>query len=130
MTKKGYHYNDDNDDHNNNKKNKRSNNNNKDDPNDNHQNQSDQSTNSTASPSSHPSSVDENKKRVSTTSYYKFSTILAIIITIPGIIILFVLRYYDADILYQIIFSSLAFFICIGLSFKISSKLTKFYKNY
>jgi hypothetical protein len=84
-----------------------------------------QSTNS-SSPSS---SSDENKKKISTSSYYKFSTLLAVIITIPGIVILFVLRHYDIDILYQIIFSSLAFFLCIGLSFKISSKLTEFYKN-
>jgi uncharacterized membrane protein len=83
---------------------------------------------STNSPSS-PSSPDENKKKVSTSSYYKFSTLLAIIITIPGIVVLFVLRHYDVDILYQIILSSLAFFICIGFSFKISSKLTKLYKN-
>ena len=71
----------------------------------------------------------DNKKKISTSSYYKFSTILAIIITIPGIIVLFVLRHYNIDIIYQIIFSSLAFFICIGFSFKISSKLTKYYKN-
>ena len=83
-----------------------------------------QSTNSSS-----PSPSDENKKKISTSSYYKFSTLLAVIITIPGIVILFVLRHYDIDILYQIIFSSLAFFLCIGLSFKISSKLTKFYKN-
>jgi len=83
-----------------------------------------QSTNSSS-----PSSSDENKKKISTSSYYKFSTLLAVIITIPGIVILFVLRHYDIDILYQIIFSSLAFFLCIGLSFKISSKLTEFYKN-
>ncbi|HYY70771.1 MAG TPA: hypothetical protein VE595_00035 [Nitrososphaeraceae archaeon] len=82
-----------------------------------------QSTNSS------PSSPDENKKKISTSSYYKFSTLLAIIITFPGIVVLFVLRHYDIDILYQIIFSSIAFFICIGLSFKISSKITKFYKN-
>ncbi len=79
--------------------------------------------------SSSPSSSDENKKKISTSSYYKFSTLLAIIITFPGIVVLFVLRHLDIDILYQIIFSSIAFFICIGLSFKISSKLTKFYKN-
>ncbi|HJT86106.1 MAG TPA: hypothetical protein VJ697_16625 [Nitrososphaeraceae archaeon] len=88
--------------------------NNKDDPN--------LSRNSSSSPK-------DNKKKVSTSSYYKFSTILAIIITIPGIIVLFVLRHYNIDIIYQIIFSSLAFFICIGFSFKISSKLTKYYKN-
>ena len=82
----------------------------------------DQSTNSS------PSSSDDNKK-ISTSSYYKFSTLLAIIITFPGVVVLFVLRHYDIDILYQIIFSSIAFFICIGLSFKISSKLTKFYRN-
>ncbi|MGE0242434.1 MAG: hypothetical protein AB7P56_00750 [Nitrososphaeraceae archaeon] len=70
-----------------------------------------------------------NKKKVSISSYYKFSTILAFIITIPGIIVLFVLRHYNIDTIYQIIFSSLAFFICIGFSFKISSKLTKYYKN-
>ncbi|HET7642144.1 MAG TPA: hypothetical protein VFK40_01435 [Nitrososphaeraceae archaeon] len=88
--------------------------NNKDDPN--------LSRNSSSTPK-------DNKKKVSTSSYYKFSTILAIIITIPGIIVLFVLRHYNIDIIYQIIFSSLAFFICIGFSFKISSKLTKYYKN-
>ncbi len=81
-----------------------------------------QSTNSS------PSSSDDHKK-ISTSSYYKFSTLLAIIITFPGVVVLFVLRHYDVDILYQIIFSSIAFFICIGLSFKISSKLTKFYRN-
>jgi uncharacterized membrane protein YkgB len=79
------------------------------------------------SPNSSP--YDKNKKKISTTSYYKFSTLLAIIITVPGIVVLFVLRHYDVDIIYQIIFSSLVFFICIGLSFKISSKLTNFYKN-
>ena len=82
-----------------------------------------QSTNSS------PSSSDENNKKISTSSYYKFSTLLAIFITFPGIVVLFILRYYDIDILYQIMFSSIAFFICIGFSFKISSKLTKFYKN-
>jgi putative Mn2+ efflux pump MntP len=81
------------------------------------------------STNSSDSSSDENKKKISTSSYYKFSTLLAIIITFPGIVVLFVLRHLDIDILYQIIFSSIAFFICIGLSFKISSKLTKFYKN-
>ena len=77
---------------------------------------------------SSPSSSDDNKN-ISTSSYYNFSTLLAIIITFPGVVVLFVLRHYDIDILYQIIFSSIAFFICIGLSFKISSKLTKFYRN-
>lgn len=78
--------------------------------------------------SSTSSSPDANKKKVSTSTYYKLSTLLALIITIPGIVVLFVLRHFDIDIIYQIIFSSLAFFICIGLSFKISSTLTKFYK--
>jgi len=83
---------------------------------------------SNLSPDSSSTPKDE-KKGVSTSSYYTFSTILAMLITIPGIIVLFVLRHYNVDIIYQIIFSSLAFFICIGFSFKISSKLTKYYKN-
>ena len=64
-------------------------------------------------------------KKVSKVSFYKLSTLLAIIITIPGIIILFTLRHYDVEIIYQVIVSSFVFFICIGLSFKISHHLVK-----
>ena len=64
-------------------------------------------------------------KKVSKVSFYKLSTLLAIIITIPGIIILFTLRHYDVEIIYQVIVSSVVFFICIGLSFKISHQLVK-----
>ncbi len=67
---------------------------------------------------------DEDKK-VSKISYYKLSTLLAIIITIPGITVLLVLRHYDVDIIYQVIVSSVVFFICLGLSFKISNQLVK-----
>jgi putative Mn2+ efflux pump MntP len=67
---------------------------------------------------------DEDKK-VSKTSYYKLSTLLALIITLPGITVLLALRHYDVDIVYQVIVSSLVFFICIGLSFKISNQLVK-----
>ena len=64
-------------------------------------------------------------KKVSKVSFYKLSTLLAIIITIPGIIVLFALRHYDVDIVFQVIVSSVVFFICIGLSFKISHHLVK-----
>ena len=64
-------------------------------------------------------------KKVSKVSFYKLSTLLAIIITIPGIIVLFALRHYDVEIVYQVIVSSVVFFICIGLSFKISHHLVK-----
>jgi len=67
----------------------------------------------------------DEEKKVSKTSYYKLSTLLAIIITIPGITVLLALRYYDVDIIYQVIVSSVVFFICIGLSFKISNQLVK-----
>ncbi|MCJ7637475.1 MAG: hypothetical protein MUO21_08310 [Nitrososphaeraceae archaeon] len=67
---------------------------------------------------------DEDKK-VSKISYYKLSTLLAIIITIPGISVLLALRNYDVDIIYQVIVSSVVFFICLGLSFKISNQLVK-----
>lgn len=64
-------------------------------------------------------------KKVSKGSFYKLSTILALIITIPGIIILFTLRHFEVGIIYQVIVSSVVFFICIGLSFKISHHLVK-----
>lgn len=64
-------------------------------------------------------------KKISKISYYKISTLLAIIITLPGIASLFILRHYNVDILYQVIVSSLIFFLCIGLSFKISKYLVK-----
>jgi len=67
----------------------------------------------------------DERKKVSKISYYKLSTLLAIIITIPGISVLLALRHYDVDIIYQVIVSSVVFFICLGLSFKISNQLVK-----
>ncbi|HEX6647571.1 MAG TPA: hypothetical protein VF047_10360 [Nitrososphaeraceae archaeon] len=67
---------------------------------------------------------DEDKK-VSKISYYKMSTLLAIIITLPGIAVLFTLRHYNVDTIYQVIITSLVFFICLGFSFKISKYLVK-----
>ena len=67
----------------------------------------------------------QDKDKISKLSFYKLSTLLAIIITIPGIVTLFALRHYDIEIVYQVIVSSVVFFICIGLSFKISHQLVK-----
>ncbi|HEU4481962.1 MAG TPA: hypothetical protein VFR65_02805 [Nitrososphaeraceae archaeon] len=67
---------------------------------------------------------DEDKK-VSKISYYKMSTLLAIIITLPGIAVLFTLRHSNVDIIYQVIITSLVFLICLGFSFKISKYLVK-----
>jgi len=64
-------------------------------------------------------------RKISKLSYYKISTLLAFIITMPGIASLFLLRQYNVDIIYQIIVSSLLFLIAIGLSFKISKTLMK-----
>jgi hypothetical protein len=134
----GDDYDKDDDHSNSNDNNNTNNNNNNNNNNKNHQNYLRKDEDINESPKSQSdfkssfslstSSPDANKKKVSTSTYYKLSTLLALIITIPGIVVLFVLRHFDIDIIYQIIFSSLAFFICIGLSFKISSKLTKFYK--
>jgi len=125
VNNKNHHDGDDNDDHSNSTNNKNHHYLRKDeDINESPKGQS----NFKSSFSSSTSSPDANKKKVSTSTYYKLSTLLALIITIPGIVVLFVLRHFDIDIIYQIIFSSLAFFICIGLSFKISSTLTKLYK--
>lgn len=126
MNNKDHHDGDDNDDHSNSTNNKNHHYLRKDkDINESPKGQSNFKSSFSSSTSSSP---DANKKKVSTSTYYKLSTLLALIITIPGIVVLFVLRHFDIDIIYQIIFSSLAFFICIGLSFKISSTLTKFYK--
>ena len=126
MNNKDHHDGDDNDDHSNSNNNKNHHYIRKD--NDDINESPKGHSNFKSSFSSSTSSPDANKKKVSTSTYYKLSTLLALIITIPGIVVLFVLRHFDIDIIYQIIFSSLAFFICIGLSFKISSTLTKFYK--
>ena len=64
-------------------------------------------------------------KKISTLSYYKISTLLALIITIPGIANLLILRHYNIDIIYQVIASSFVFLVSIGLSFKISKYLVK-----
>jgi hypothetical protein len=53
----------------------------------------------------------------------KFQNYLTI--SLPGIASLLILRHYNIDIIYQVIVSSLVFFISIGLSFNISKYLVK-----
>lgn len=63
------------------------------------------------------------KYPVSKSTYYTASTIVAMVMAIPGIVALLLVRTYTSDVASQVIISSIVFFVAIGFSFKISKKL-------
>ncbi|HZA63079.1 MAG TPA: hypothetical protein VE573_09430 [Nitrososphaeraceae archaeon] len=56
-------------------------------------------------------------------TYYTASTIVAMVMAIPGIIALLLVRSYTTDITSQIVISSVVFFAGMGFSFKIAKKI-------
>ncbi|HZB98979.1 MAG TPA: hypothetical protein VE226_03130 [Nitrososphaeraceae archaeon] len=56
-------------------------------------------------------------------TYYTASTIVAMVMAIPGIIALLLVRRYTTDIATQIVISSIVFFVGMGFSFKIAKKI-------
>ena len=63
-------------------------------------------------------------------TYYSASTIVAMVMAIPGIIALLLVRSYTTDITIQIVISSVVFFVGMGFSFKIAKKIAdKMNKN-
>jgi hypothetical protein len=63
------------------------------------------------------------KYPVSKSTYYTASTIVAMVMAIPGIIALLLVRSYTSDVASQVVISSIVFFVAMGFSFKISKKL-------
>lgn len=63
------------------------------------------------------------KYPVSKSTYYTASTIVAMVMAIPGIVALLLVRTYTSDVASQVIISSIVFFVAMGFSFKISKKL-------
>ena len=63
-------------------------------------------------------------------TYYTASTIVAMVMAVPGIIALLLVRSYTTDITSQIVISSVVFFAGMGFSFKIAKKIAdKMHKN-
>lgn len=63
-------------------------------------------------------------------TYYTASTIVAMVMAVPGIIALLLVRSYTTDITSQIVISSVIFFAGMGFSFKIAKKIAdKMNKN-
>ncbi len=56
-------------------------------------------------------------------TYYTASTIVAMVMAIPGVIALLLVRSYTTDITSQIVISSVVFFAGMGFSFKIAKKI-------
>lgn len=56
-------------------------------------------------------------------TYYTASTIVAMVMAVPGIIALLLVRSYTTDITSQIVISSVIFFAGMGFSFKIAKKI-------
>ena len=69
------------------------------------------------------SGKNSDKYPVSKSTYYTASTIVAMVMAIPGIIALLLVRTYTNDVASQVVISSIVFFVAIGFSFKISKKL-------
>ena len=63
------------------------------------------------------------KYSVSRSTYYTASTIVAMVMAIPGIIALLLVRNYTTDVASQIVISSIVFFVGMGFSFKIAKKI-------
>jgi hypothetical protein len=69
------------------------------------------------------SGKNSDKYPVSKSTYYTASTIVAMVMAIPGIIALLLVRTYTNDVASQVVISSIVFFVAMGFSFKISKKL-------
>ena len=69
------------------------------------------------------SGKNSDKYPVSKSAYYTASTIVAMVMAIPGIIALLLVRTYTSDVASQVVISSIVFFVAMGFSFKISKKL-------
>ena len=69
------------------------------------------------------SGKNSDKYPVSKSTYYTASTIVAMVMAIPGIIALLLVRSYTSDVASQVVISSIVFFVAMGFSFKISKKL-------
>lgn len=76
------------------------------------------------------SGKNSDKYPVSKSTYYTASTIVAMVMAIPGVIALLLVRSYTTDIASQIVISSIVFFVGMGFSFKIAKKIAdKMNKN-
>ena len=76
------------------------------------------------------SGKNSDKYSVPRLTYYTASTIVAMVMAIPGIIALLLVRSYTTDITSQIVISSVVFFAGMGFSFKIAKKIAdKMNKN-
>jgi hypothetical protein len=69
------------------------------------------------------SGKNSDKYPVSKSTYYTASTIVAMVMAIPGIIALLLVRTYTTDVTSQVVISSIVFFVAMGFSFKISKKI-------
>ncbi len=69
------------------------------------------------------------KHPVSKSTYYTASTIVAMVMAMPGIIALLLVRTYTSDIATQVVISSIVFFVAMGFSFKISKKIANKMNN-
>jgi hypothetical protein len=72
---------------------------------------------------SHSSDENSDNYRTSKSAYYTASTIVAMVMAIPGIIALLLVRSYTTDVASQVIISSIVFFMGMGFSFKIAKKI-------
>ena len=72
---------------------------------------------------SHSSGKNSDNYRTSKSAYYTASTIVAMVMAIPGIIALLLVRTYTTDVTSQVIVSSIVFFMGMGFSFKIAKKI-------
>ena len=75
------------------------------------------------------SGKNSDKYPVSKSTYYTASTIVAMVMAIPGIIALLSVRSYTSDIATQVVISSIVFFVAMGFSFKISKKIANKMNN-
>jgi hypothetical protein len=69
------------------------------------------------------SGKNSDKYPVSKSTYYTASTIIAMVMAIPGIIALLLVRTYTTDVAIQVVISSIVFFVGMGFSFKIAKKI-------
>jgi positive regulator of sigma E activity len=69
------------------------------------------------------SDKNSNNYHFSKSAYYTASTIVAMVMAIPGIIALLLVRTYTTDVASQVIISSIVFFMGMGFSFKIAKKI-------
>jgi hypothetical protein len=69
------------------------------------------------------SGKNSDKYSVPRLTYYTASTIVAMVMAIPGVVALLLVRSYTTDITSQIVISSVVFFAGMGFSFKIAKKI-------